>query len=178
MTVLIGLEHESRVYIGADSRTTTGWEASTQQRPKVFRLGTYLIAATGRCRFADLLEFGFDAPQDESGKYDTRFMVRSFVPTLRTLLKDHGAMGKTEETEAALGGFLVGAAGHLYHVCEDFAVTSSDDGLMAIGSGSPYALGAMEARKDMPPRDRILLALEVAAKFNIGCGPPYVVMEV
>ena len=55
------------------------------------------------------------------------------------------------------------AAGHIYTGASNLGMYRSRRGYAAIGSGDQYALGALHATKDMPPRARVLAALRAAA---------------
>lgn len=177
MTCIIGLQHEGRVYIGGDTLATFGWEAAQLSDGKVFRSGDFIIGVAGDIRFLDLVRYAFDTPVDPNKIYDMRYMVRDFVPALRTLLKDSGAMGKNDEKDSAGSHMLVGVCGQLYHITSSFSVTTRTEGFNCIGSGDAYALGAMEALKGLPPKERILRALEISAKFSIGVREPFTVLE-
>lgn len=178
MTVIIGLQHEGKVYIGADGLTTFGWEAFTDARAKVMKSGSFLIGMAGTVRFADLVFYGFDIPADTEGKYDTRYMVRTFMPALHTLVKDNGMMGKYEDKDDTAGWMLIGVNGQLYAVDGLLALHLPKAGYTSIGSGSSYALGAMAALTDMPPKERVERALTIAAQFCRACAPPFTVLDI
>lgn len=66
----------------------------------------------------------------------------------------------------------------LYTLSRDCSVIQYND-FVSIGSGSDFALGALEATKNMnmEPEQRVKIALEVACKFDAGCAPPFKIIS-
>jgi ATP-dependent protease HslVU (ClpYQ) peptidase subunit len=178
MTCIIGLQHEGKVYIGADGLTCFGSTRAFDTRHKVYKSGSFLIGNSGDVRFNDLVRYAFEIPTDESGAYDMRYMVRSFVPALRTALRDAGAMGKDDDKDTAGGWLLVGVNGQLYEISANFSIYTPRDGYAAIGSGYTYGLSAMMALSDKPPKERIERSLEITAYFESTVAPPFTVLDV
>lgn len=50
MTCIVGLEHNGRVYIGADSAGVSGWDLTVRADKKVFRNGSFLFGFTDSFR--------------------------------------------------------------------------------------------------------------------------------
>lgn len=72
---------------------------------------------------------------------------------------------------------MVGYKNQVYLIDSDFQVNSYVDGLVAIGCGEDFALGAMKALCHLPPRQRIYKSLEIAAYFSGGVMPPFIIKE-
>jgi ATP-dependent protease HslVU (ClpYQ) peptidase subunit len=174
MTCVIGLVHGSRVYIGVDSSSVQGWTRRTSNLRKVFRKGPWLIGYTTSFRMGQLLEHQLHVPEQQPTQTDEGYLVTTFVEHVRALLKDKG-FSKIESNAETGGQFLVGYHGRLYSIQTDFQVGEMSDGLDAIGSGAEFALGAMAAMTRLPPLKRITRALEIAAHFNMGVCPPFLV---
>ncbi|MBW2526292.1 MAG: hypothetical protein JRI23_19075 [Deltaproteobacteria bacterium] len=172
MTCVVGLVQEGRVYIGVDSASVQGWVRRTTNLRKVFRRGPFLIGYTTSFRMGQLLEHHLEVPKQEDDESDMAHMVTKFVESARLLLKDKG-FAKIESNAETGGQFLVGFRGRLYSVQNDFQVGEMTEGLDSIGSGSDFALGAMKALEDLPPKRRIKKALEIAAHFNMGVCAPF-----
>jgi ATP-dependent protease HslVU (ClpYQ) peptidase subunit len=169
MTCIVGLSENGTVYIGADSASASGWEVRASNTPKVFRRGPFIIGYTTSFRMGQILHYQVDLPEAET--YDEEYMVTKFIEAIRTKFKELG-FSKIDSNEETGGTFLVGVAGHIYEIADDFQVQSFADGICAIGCGSSYALGAMAALKSTPASDRIERALEIAEYFSGGvCGP-------
>lgn len=177
MTCIIGLKHAGKIYVGSDGLGIRGWERFQDVRPKVFRNGAFIIGASGTARLSDLIRHGWDIPTDESGRYDERYMIRVFATGLRTLIQDNGGMGKYEERDNTGSWLIVGVNGQLYEMDSSMSIGVPSLGYSAVGSGGEYALGALAALKDTPPKERVLRALEIAAQFNAACGAPFTILE-
>jgi len=176
MTCIIGLEHNGHVYIGADSAAQAGWKVRPTRLQKVFRRGPFLIGYTTSFRMGQILQHHLEVREPEKKESDDAFMVCAFIEAVRECLKDKG-FTKIENNQEEGGFFLVGYAGTLYQVTGDFQINSSTEGLDAFGCGDDYALGAMKALEDLPPRKRIKKALEIAAHFSGAVCAPFRVLK-
>jgi ATP-dependent protease HslVU (ClpYQ) peptidase subunit len=67
--------------------------------------------------------------------------------------------------------------GRVYLIADDFQVQHFKDGIVADGCGAEYALGAMKALEALPPPERILRSLEIAAYYSGGVTDPFTVIE-
>lgn len=174
MTCIVGFASEGKVYIGADSSAVAGWNVSSTALRKVYRVGEFLIAYAGSFRMGQIIQYHLTVPQQQDGITDERFMVTSFVEAVRTCLKDKGYT-KVENNRESGACLLVGYKGILYQIDDDFQVNHFRDGLMSVGVGSEYALGAMAALDDLPPAKRIKKALKISSRFCGGVCGPYIV---
>lgn len=177
MTAIVGLVHDGRVLIGADSVGVGGWTAVHRADRKVFRAGPYVMGFTSSFRMGQILRWSFDAPDPTDTDDIDRFMCTTFVDAVRKALVDGGWAKKDAEQERG-GIFLVGVAGRLFAIEEDFQVGAPADGYAAVGSGEPYALGALAATEGLglEPEKRVLTALEAAERHNIGVRGPFHLM--
>lgn len=165
MTCIIGYATEAHVYIGADSAAVNGWTVRPTNMPKVFRLDPFLIGYTTSFRMGQILQHHLSvAPQEDES--DVRYMVVTFAESVRACLKEYGYAVINDNQERG-GQFLVGYKGHLYCIESDYQVGEAAEGFDACGSGTDFALGAMQALEHLPPRERIRTALEISAQF---CG--------
>ncbi|MFB7273986.1 hypothetical protein [Streptomyces sp. NPDC056244] len=160
MTVIVGLVHKKRVYLGGDSAGVAGHQITVRRDPKVFTNGPYAMGFTTSFRMGQLLQHAFKVPRPK-GDLD-RFMVTTFVNALRTCLKDGGWARKESEQEQA-GTFLVGVRGRLFAIDSDYQVGEALDGYAAVGAGDEFALGALHATADLPMKPRVRLAAALAA---------------
>lgn len=174
MTCIIGLVHNDKVYIGADSAAVSGWQVRATNLDKVFRRGPFLIAYTNSFRMGQILQYHLEV-QSQDGEPDIEYMVRHFVDAVRTCFKELG-FAKVENNEESGGMFLVGYRGHLYAIEDDFQVNEMTDGFDAWGCGKEYALGVMKALEHLPPIEQIEKALEISAHFSGGVLPPFQVV--
>ncbi len=178
MTCILGLEHNGKVYMGADSSAVSGYDGFKSRLKKVFRRGPFLIGYTTSFRMGQLLQYDLNLsglliePTD-----DLEFMSTAFITAVRDCLKA-GGYAKIDNGTEECGQFLVGFRGRLYSIGADFQVNSSHDGYMAIGAGFAYALGALEIllnwQHDQPERN-VISALQASGHFSVGVSQPYYV---
>lgn len=175
MTCIVGIVEGDEVYIGADSAAVSGYEVRESKVPKVFVNGPFIIGYTSSFRMGQILRHHLrPTPQGPEGTM--QYMVCTFVEAVRECLKGHG-FSKVEHNVEVGGFFLVGYRGALYGIEDDFQVNLYADGVMAIGCGRQYALGALKALETMPARKRLLRALEVAAYYSQGVMGPFLVLK-
>ena len=174
MTCIVGLVTEKRIYIGADSASVHGWTRRQTRLEKVFRRGPFLIGYTTSFRMGQLLEHQLQVASQPKNISNMNFMVTHFIEAVRQLLKERG-FAKVEANNESGGQFLVAYRGTLYSIDSDFQVGEMADNFDAIGSGSDFALGALQATARIAPRARVKRALEVATHFNMGVCPPFVI---
>lgn len=175
MTCVVGIVEGERVYIGADAAAAEGWEVRESKVAKVFVNGLFTIGYMTSFRMGQILQYQLRvAPQGPEGEME--YLVCTFVEVVRECLKVYG-FSRVENNVEEGGFFLVGYKGRLYEVAGNFQVNSYADGVMAIGCGREYALGALKALETMPARERVVRALEVAAYYSGGVLGPFSVLE-
>jgi len=176
MTCIVGLVHDGTVYMGADSAAVQGWTTRPSQTAKMFRVGAFLIAYCGSYRMGQILQYHLTVRSQEVTESDEQYVVVGLVEAVRECLKTYGFI-KIDSNNEQLpdASFLVGYHGRLYSIGNEMQVVETMDGYTADGVGREYALGALAALADTPPRPRLFQALEVTARFSNGvCGPFYV----
>lgn len=183
MTAIVGLVHDNTVYLGGDSAGVAGYSLTVRADAKVFTTGPYVMGFTSSFRMGQLLRYSFKPPKwMDQGVEETRdvprFMATTFVDAVRETLKTGGWLKKDSEREDG-GTFLVGAAGRLFEIHDDFQVGEAADGYAAVGCGDDIALGALyaTARSRMKPQRRVRLALEAAERFSAGVRGPFTYAE-
>jgi hypothetical protein len=175
MTCIVGLVDNGKVWLGGDRASVDDHHYLTlSAHPKVFRNGPFLIGYTSSFRMGQLLEHSFAPPDLPTDVPFDAFMATTFVNEARACLKDGGYVKIIENREKS-GTFLVGVAGRLYRVDEDFQAIRPEPGFDAVGCGVSVALGSMatSAHFRCGPRTRIEYALEAASQFTTGVRPPF-----
>lgn len=180
MTCIIGLVTDKDVYMGADSAAVGGYDIRTVKHPKVFRINNrvdnFLIGCTGSFRMKQLLQHRLNLSV-QGGQTDFHYMVFSFAEAVRKLLKNYG-FSEIDSNQEKGGTFLVGYHHSLYTVQRDFSVLEYTDDYHAVGCGADYALGALRVvPRNGPPRQRIEMALRVAAHFSNGVTGPFKILS-
>ena len=119
-----------------------------------------------------LLAHALTPPLRRGDKDVYAFMVTDFIDAVRQCLKSGGFAKKDNETETG-GIFLVGYAGRLFMIDDDYQVGEHIDGLASCGCGADIALGVLSVTEDDKPEDRIIRALETAERFSAGVRGPF-----
>lgn len=175
MTVIIGLVENDTLYMGGDSAVAWGWRKDVISDRKVFTNGPFLIGIAGYVRFANILRYqlAFDPQSEDLTDYE--YMVRSFAEGVRKAGKELG-YSRVKENEEQHGSMaLIGYKQKLYELGSDFSILTNATGLMAIGVGEEFALGAMAAMPERKAETRILKALSIAGRYSMGIAEPYYV---
>lgn len=178
MTCIVGVAKGNTVWLGGDSAATDGnMNRTIIKDPKVFVKNGIAFGVCGLPKVMDALHHAINLPV-QRGPNDRAFLVSELVPAFREGLKALDCVTETEEGASFEGAILVGYRGKVYNLQGNFQLVLSSDGYASVGSGSSYALGSLNATRDMPdPKKRVLAALEASTR-NAGCAPPFVVVTV
>jgi ATP-dependent protease HslVU (ClpYQ) peptidase subunit len=177
MTCIAGLVDDGKVFIGADSAGTVGYDLTLRADAKFFVNGECLIGFTSSYRMGQLLRYAFAPPSPHEGQDQERFMVVDFVDAVRACLKAGGFAAKDKEQESA-GTFMVGFRGALYVVHGDYQVARPADNYTAIGAGDDFALGSLYSTDGQPAQERVKQALTAAAHHSAVVRAPFIVLSV
>lgn len=181
MSCVVGLINGNTVYLGADSGTFSGWHACVRKDPKVFIRGQMAIGCVGSPRVNNLLRYQLDLPEHPEGMGAKEYLVRYFVESVRSCLKDGGCVKKDNEVEEVSGysALLIGYHGRLFEIDADYQVGEPDSPFYAIGCGAPWALGCMTAMWDgYNPEYALEKSLEVAKQWCSGVREPWVIVKI
>lgn len=172
MTCIVGVADGGHVYIAGDSAGVSGWDLTVRADQKVWASGAWAFGFTSSFRMGQLLRYRFTPPPRDEGESLDGYLVGPFVDALRTCLKD-GGFAKVESGREEGGVFLVGHEGRLFVVEGDFQVGEPLDGFAAVGCGDGIARGALFATADLPPEDRLQIALDAAERYSAGVRGPF-----
>ena len=160
MTTIVGVQHRDGFVLAADSQITDGDRPYiSPDVPKITQVGEYVLAGAGVSRYCDVILYGWKPPVYD-GTDEYTFMVSKFIPEMR---KMHDETGYTLKDEDSFQ-FIVGLNNKLYHITEDYSVIRTSTNVYGVGSGSPYAIGALFAGAD------IRQAVKIAIKLDINSG--------
>lgn len=178
MTAVAGIVENGIVWLGGDSAGVGGLSLQTRSDPKVFRNGESVIGYTTSFRMGQILEHHLSLPVPFEGENGMGYMVKRFVPAVKSVLKEHG-FGTTQNGRDEGGTFLIGYRGELYEIESDYQVARVRQSYHAVGCGMDLSLGSLfsTAKSKMKPRERIQLALEAAAEFSAGVRPPFTIIS-
>ena len=107
--------------------------------------------------------------------------MSQFVPAYKTALETNGIGLPQFDSEVAKTPIdaLVVVNGVIFQIDDDYGTDMDTNRLYAIGSGSDYGLGALQALTDKKKltiqlaRQSILKALGISAKFDSATGAPF-----
>jgi ATP-dependent protease HslVU (ClpYQ) peptidase subunit len=194
MTTIVGIQGDNYAVICTDSRissfddsgmafqiTTLGAGTS-----KVAYNGKYILGAAGDVRAINILHHAFTPPAppiNAYGKKLDQFITRMFIPALRACFEEQGYANSNRDNGAHIAEqdstIIVVAHGTVYIIESDYSWTSDTSGIYAIGTGSSYALGALQAligTKKLTAQQAKTLAnkaLTVTSKFDPYTGSPF-----
>jgi ATP-dependent protease HslVU (ClpYQ) peptidase subunit len=178
LTLIVGLVHEGKAYLACDSCASDGHLYSLTTFPKLFVNDNLLIGYTGSFRMAQLIEYDFDPPKRPPETPPLTYLVRYMIGELRRVLKDGGftTVHQNEETGAQ---FMLVLDNQLFTVQSDFSVLTDRQPFIAVGSGTEPALGALRATAhlNLPPKERLLLALQAAESMVTSVRGPFFMMQ-
>lgn len=173
MTCIVAVRTDDGIWMGGDSAGTDGWlRQHILATSKVWRADEYLYGICGSLRMGDLLRYKFSAPKPFEGDDVRSYLAGRWMDDLRKCFKD-GGFNREKDGADAGGTFLVGYRGHLMMVQDNYSLVESADGLLAVGCGDEYAMGALHASDGRKPEARVQVALEAAARFSAGVAPPF-----
>lgn len=177
MTCIAGVVKDGHVWIGGDSAGVGGYSLTVRADKKVFRNGDFIFGFTSSFRMGQLLRYSFSPPRRHPDDDVDQYMATTFVNAVRACLAK-GGYARNDSGEESGGTFLVGYAGRLFMIADDYQVGESVDGYSAVGCGADLALGALFATPpEMPPEHRIQIALEASERFSAGVRAPFHVIS-
>ena len=171
MTTIIATQHDDGVVFGADSQVTSGGKIYRDNRMvKITERNNYIIAGSGECSPCDIAQHIWQPPTptatDRKDIY--HFMIAKVVPSLKKCFKENDYKIDSDDNDETRFSFLIAVAGQVFEIADDFSVALDSSGFYGVGSGSPYALGALRAGASME------IALNIAAISDAYTSAPFV----
>jgi hypothetical protein len=140
-----------------------------------------MMGAVGSLREINLIKVEdllFDEIQLIKDTIDFRYMVKTVVPRMFALLKDHDLLGKDSDGTPHMGSsYVVVFRDHVYEIGSYGSVVEIDD-YTAIGSGADIAMGSLNTTSNMEAVDRIKKAIEASCKTNLYVNYPIIVTSI
>lgn len=170
-TTILAVRRNGKVALGGDGQVTVGETVmkSTAQKVRLLKGGKVLGGFAGAA--ADALTL-FDKFEEKLERFPTN-LPRAVVE----LAKEWRSDRVLRRLEALLAladkdhGFIVSGSGE---------VIEPDDGILAIGSGGPYALAAARAlvkHTELEPKDLVRRGLEIAGEICVYTNTNITVLE-
>lgn len=173
MTCIVGIETEEGVVLAADSLITNGSDDCIySSESKITDRGPWLIASTGSLRDGQLLA--------SADGIESAATITDVIEHARKALREGGSLRVDSGVEQGVE-FLAARGRELFMVSEDWSSVRPKNGRIAIGSGSDFARGVLEALLDLDGEERVsksegqrvaLAAVRAAIKCNTSVGGP------
>ncbi len=182
MTCIVGLVGKKGVLIAGDAQGSTDWIKRNDVSPKVFQLSDLLaVGYCGSGRFGQILQYHIMDSLDPPplGADEHRWVVRDFVPMLRTQTEEHGHLHIHHNVEHfGPSEFLLAVRGRLFIVDSEFGISEHVLAFESVGSGAETAMGSIHGElgdQAEPIGDRQLLgiatrAISAAEKLTLHVG--------
>lgn len=174
MTTIVAIECEDHCIVAADSITVggNGRRYIHSDMAKISERGAFLIAGAGDAQPCDALQHTWNPPRvlqkDKENLFS--FMVNKVVPSMRECIKNSGYDPDKDDKDAGFD-FIIAVGGELFEVDTTFNVAKTKDNIYGVGSGSPFAMGALAAGAS------IELAVEIAARMSVNTEGPILVKK-
>ena len=175
MTTIIGVQYDDHCLFMADNQVTLdgGRIYKHPDMKKISKVGEYLVAGSGDVAPCDIAQHLWNPPtmtaKDRKDTY--HFVISKLMPSLRKCLTDNGYDFNENKVDGKSDGsgfnLLIAANGQMFDIADDLSVCMSDAGFYGVGSGSPYALGALYA--GVKPEK----AMAVAEKIDANTSGPF-----
>ena len=168
MTCIVAMVEDGVVHMAGDKLGSNGYTKSISERSKVFINGDFLMGYTTSFRMGQLLEFSWNPPEKMGSMSDDKFFYFTVINSIKSLFKEDGFSGKSEEG----GTFLIGYKGKLYKVQSDYAVFEVTN-YTACGCGEDEAetvLFTFEKvqLEDWSIEDKLALAIQASSHRKVG----------
>ncbi|QGH71208.1 putative ATP-dependent protease [Methanobacterium virus PhiF1] len=176
MTTIVGYVEDGVTYMGGDCAAYGDGAIHLLAHDKVGIKGEFLIGAAGTLGVLQIVGYDTIFPPLYEGQDVLEYLISTLVPTIKSTLEDNGYLRNENGIESMDATVMIGLRGRLFEIDSGFGVFErKGDNFLAIGSGSHFALGALEAMKtvDVDPIDRVRKALEVASRFDAATQPPF-----
>lgn len=140
MTTVVAVETERGVTMAADSRISW-YEKNDGWINKVVSNGAYTFGAAGMLRTVQVLQYAKlpEPPVSSDPEVIDRFVTKELVHSIKEAFKE--ASSDADQVSTILGV----VRGRVYMFGSDGSWVRNPDGQYAVGSGGPYALGALRA---------------------------------
>lgn len=170
MTTIVAVQYPDKVVIGADSQVTGGGGRIQKHidMAKITKRGSYLLAGSGEVAPCDIFQHIWKPPSPKGVEWNDlyHFVIAKVIPSLKQCFKEHEYKWDKEDDETKFS-FLVCLGGRVFEISDDMSITIDDSNFYAVGSGSNYAIGALEAGATLEE------ALAISAKNDAYTSPPF-----
>ena len=194
MTTIVGIQGDGFAVVATDSRISSFDEKGSAYQystlasgtTKIASNGKYLLGAAGDLRAINILHHVFHPPvvaPTVKGKKLDAFITAKFIPAVRACFDEQGYSNPESKESGHIAEYdstiIVVINGTIYIIEGDYSWSADQTGIYAIGTGSPYALGAIQAlipkTAITPQQAKNILnkSLTIASKYDPYTGAPH-----
>lgn len=183
MSIAVAVRGKGEIIIASDSKRTFGSGAVPEENLsdlKIRKIGNAYLAATGWGLYSNILD-DYLGSKKRVRLVDSRSIFSFFRRFWQDLHKHYSFVSdQRNDDESPFGdldaSFLVTSSRGIFSVACDMSVTEFKQ-YYAIGSGAPYALGALHALHEpgADPESAARRAVAAASALDIYCGGETVV---
>uniref|UniRef100_A0A6H1ZGZ9 Proteasome endopeptidase complex n=1 Tax=viral metagenome TaxID=1070528 RepID=A0A6H1ZGZ9_9ZZZZ len=168
MSIIACRVTKDKIYLAADTQLTRGSDIRPGVKYKKIRnVKGLVIAAVGTCTEVDLFTKYVKENEFPYRKRDIVTFMADFYAHRDTV---NAKLIPKGDDDVSSGTFIIVFNGNAYSISDLFVAKIND--LYAIGSGEPYALGAMEFGATVQE------AIEITCKYSTDCSVPIQYMEI
>ena len=180
MTTIVGVQYKDKCIIVADNQVTDdqGRRFNHPDMKKIAQRGAFLVAGSGEVSPCDIVQHFWTPPKPTAKDKDDlyHFVITKAMPSMRKCLTDNGydfneGKGDGKDSGEQRFHFILAVGGELFDVADDLSVCRTGDGWYAVGSGAPYALGALKMGATAEG------AVEAAISFSVYSSGPLTTVE-
>ena len=183
MSLIVAIKKDDVVYLGADTRTTSGERVRSnlaQSDLKIHRMGACYVGAAGTVSNIQLMINHPEWFELNGEPLSKRFIVHNIIPKYYDLAKEMEKLDVSDKNGNGPNcgcGFIVTDGKKLFEIYDNFEVAELSR-YTAVGCTDRIALTLMlNALDDYSPEEIILKALRMSAYRNNGVGAPYVLVN-
>ena len=173
MTTIVGVVKNGHVIMGADSLVTAGNSKYIHpQMLKIINNNGYLVGGAGDASACDILMYMWVPPMPNANQRKNiyKFMITDVVPSMKEALEENGYKIDKDDKESGFE-MLIALDGELFNISDDFSVLMDETGIYGVGSGSPWAIAALDAGATVEK------ALEIAEKRSPYTSGPFQIIK-
>lgn len=168
MTCIVGIKADGYVAMGGERGASNDDMIVNLSNPKIIKNGPYLIGYAGSME-AQKMQYSFEPPTPKPDDDLDKFMHTEFLRALKDYYDEWG-IDTSRDGEVSM---LIAIGDRLYeHHSADLSLNQYTNQYMAIGSGSPYAIGYLHGATSMSnkePEELVENAVKTAIKFSPTC---------
>jgi 20S proteasome alpha/beta subunit len=169
LTCIAVLKSEDNIWMAGDRGASDDDSIMPLTAPKVFKIGPYLLGYAGTMD-GERVRHNFKPPLPKPGVNIDKFMYTDFIIALRNFYETWWV----DISKDSDFGMIICVKGKIYeHNAVDMSLTTYESDYLAMGSGSPWAMGSLyTTRNQKNGKRRVQLAVEAAIEYSTSCKGP------